>query len=79
LPQLAVPVARYGGVGSPDQCRLEGLAVPFDKETLKKLFPTHDSYVAKVKEAVAAAEKAGFLLPPEAADEIREAEAAAIP
>jgi hypothetical protein len=79
LPQFTVPTARYGGLGTPAKCRLEGFAVPFDKETLKKLYPTHDVYVAKVRDAVAAAEKAGFLLPPEAADEIRGAEAAAVP
>jgi hypothetical protein len=79
LPRMAVPVARYGGVGTPDACRLGGVAIPFDKETLKKLYPTHAIYVAKIKDAVVAAEKAGFLLPPEGADEIRKAEAAAIP
>ncbi len=79
LPELAVPVARYGGVGSPDLCRLEGFAIPFERAQLKALYPTHDVYVAKIKDAVAAAEKAGFLLSPEADDERRKAEAAAIP
>ena len=79
LPGLAVPVARYGGVGTPDQCRLEGFAVPFDKAALEKLYPDHNVYVGKVKESVAAAVKAGFLLPPEAADEVRNAEATAVP
>ncbi len=80
LPQFAVPVARFGGVGVPaDRCRLEGFAVPFDAATLKKLYPTHDAYVAKVKEAVSASVKAGFLLPPEAAEEVHNAEAMSIP
>jgi len=79
LPELAVPVARYGGVGTPDQCRLDGFAVRFDRETLEKLYPSHAAYVAKIKDAVAAAEKSGFILPPEAEEEMRKAEAAAIP
>ena len=79
LPQIAVPIARYGGIGTPDQCRLEGFAVPFDGATLKKLYPTRDVYVAKVREAVTAAVKDGFLLPREAADEIVNAQKIAIP
>ncbi len=79
LPGIAVPVAVYGGLGTPEHCRIEGFMVPFDKDTLKRLYPDHAAYVAKVKEAAAAAEKAGFLLAPEAAEEVRAAEAAAVP
>jgi hypothetical protein len=80
LPAFSVPVAQYGGLGVPaDRCRLEGVAIPFDKATLKTLYPTHDAYVQKYKQAVESAESAGFLLPLEAAEEIRQAEAAAIP
>jgi hypothetical protein len=79
LPEIAVPVARYAGIGTPDLCRLEGVAIPFDKATLKKLYPSHADYVAKIGAAVSAAKKAGYLLPPEAAEEIQKAEAAAIP
>jgi len=79
LPGIAAPVAVYGGLGTPEHCRLEGFMVPLDKETLKRLYPDHAAYVAKVKEAAGAAEKAGFLLQAEAAEEVRKAEGAAIP
>ena len=79
LPQLDVPVAHYGGVGTPAECRLDGFAVPFDGEMLKRLYPTLADYVSKVRAAVSAAVKEGYLLPPEAAEEIRDAEARAIP
>ena len=79
LPGIAAPVAVYGGIGTPEHCRLEGFMVPLDKETLKRLYPDHAAYVAKIREAAKAAEKAGFLLQAEAAEEVRKAEAAAIP
>jgi hypothetical protein len=79
LPGIAAPVAFYGGLGTPEHCRLEGFMVPLDAATLKRLYPDHAAYVAKVKEAAKAAERAGFLLPPEAAEEISKAEAAKIP
>ena len=80
LPELEVAAARYGGVGDPpDLCRLEGVAIPFDKTTLETLYPTHEIYVAKISAAVAAAEKAGYLLPPEGAEEIAKAGSASIP
>jgi hypothetical protein len=79
LPGLAVPTAVYGGLGTPERCRLEGFKVPLDQATLKRLYPDHAAYVAKVKEAAVAAEKAGFLLQPEAAEEVHKAEAAQIP
>jgi hypothetical protein len=79
LPGIAAPVAVYGGLGTPERCRLEGFMVPLDKETLKRLYLDHAAYVAKVEAAAAAAQKAGFLLAPEAADAVHKAEAAAIP
>jgi hypothetical protein len=79
LPGIAAPVAFYGGLGTPEHCRLEGFKVPLDRETLKRLYPSHADYVAKIKDAAAAAEKAGFLLPQEAAEEVRQAETQAIP
>jgi len=79
LPGIAAPVAVYGGIGTPEHCRLEGFMVPLDKETLKRLYPDHAAYVAKIREAAKVAEKARFLLQAEAAEEVRKAEAAAIP
>ena len=80
VPEFAVPAARYAGVGDPpDKCRLEGVAIPFDLATLKTLYPTHEIYVAKITAAVEAAEKAGYLLAPEGAEEIAKAKGAPIP
>jgi len=79
LPGLAVPTARYGGVGTPDSCRSEGFEIGFPKPTLDRLYPSHAVYVAKFTDATRAAESTGFILGPEAADEIREAEAARTP
>lgn len=79
LPGIAAPIAFYGGLGTPERCRLEGFMVPLDGDTLKRLYPSHDAYVAQVKTAARDAETAGFLLPQEAADEVRKAETAAIP
>jgi Alpha/beta hydrolase domain len=80
LPAFAVPVARYGGLGEPpDRCRLEGVAIPFDKARLKALYPSRDVYLQKFKDAVGSAQSGGFILPPEAAEEIRWAETVTIP
>jgi len=79
LPGTAAPVAVYGGLGTPERCRLEGFTMPLDRETLKRLYPSHADYVWKVKAAATAAEKAGFLLPQEAAEEVHKAENAAVP
>jgi hypothetical protein len=79
LPGIAVPTALYGGLGTPERCRLEGFMVPLDGATLKTLYPTHADYVGKIRSAAAAAQKAGFLLPPEATEEVHNAETATIP
>jgi hypothetical protein len=79
LPGIAVPTAVYGGLGTPEHCRLEGFMVPLDGATLKTLYPNHADYVGKIRSAAMAAEKAGILLPPEAEEEVHQAETATIP
>ncbi|GIP59540.1 alpha/beta hydrolase domain-containing protein [Paenibacillus woosongensis] len=76
LAELEVPIARYAV--SPVY-GLGGFTIPFTAEQLKKLYPTHDDYVAKVKAAAEAAEKAGVILPYRADEYIRAAKAAPIP
>jgi hypothetical protein len=75
LPHIEVPTGRHIGTGTPPACRLIPGYAPFDAATLASLYPTHESYVSKVKSAAAAAIKAGFLLPADA--KAIEAEAAA--
>ncbi|GAA4860397.1 alpha/beta hydrolase domain-containing protein [Paenibacillus vulneris] len=76
LPELEVPIARYAV--SPFY-GLGGYTIPFTTEELKKLYPTHDDYVAKVTAAAESAEKAGIILPYRKDDYIRAAQAAPIP
>ena len=66
LAEVEAPVALESG----ELCGLGGTHVPFDTATLKRLYPTHEAYVAKVTAASNAAVKAGFLLPADAAQTI---------
>jgi hypothetical protein len=75
----AVPTAVNTGVNSgPGFCRLNGSHEPFDEATLEKLYPTHESYVSKVKSVTEANLKAGYILKPDADATIAEAEKSAI-
>lgn len=75
LPPIEVPVATYLG----DACVLFGATLPFDPATLRELYPSHDDYVAELREATDRAVAQGVLLPADAADLIRRAEASTIP
>jgi hypothetical protein len=71
----AVPTAVNTGVNSgPGFCRLNGSYEPFDEATLKTLYPTHESYVSKVKSVTDANLKAGYILKPEADATVADAE-----
>ena len=50
-----------------------GSYAPLDKAALKKLYPTHASYVAKVQAVEARNVKAGHILPDQAAKNARAA------
>lgn len=58
LAEVDAPIALESG----ELCGLGGTHVPFDTATLKKLYPTHASYVDKVTSVSNAAVKAGYLL-----------------
>jgi hypothetical protein len=83
LAAVAVPLARNtgdnvgrapsNGVGERN-CRLMGSSEPFDAARLASLYPTHDVYVAKVREATETLLKAGFVVKADAEATIREAE-----
>ena len=57
LPEVEVPTASVNGLAnSPADpkatlnfCRLFGTTVPFEKDTLSRLYPTHDSFVGDIK------------------------------
>jgi hypothetical protein len=76
LPDLEVPIAQY--IGGPT-LGLAGFTVPFSPEKLKRLYPAHADYVAKVKAAAEAARDAGVILQRTVDDYIKRAEAAPIP
>jgi len=74
LPPVDVPVAHFVST----LCVLGGLTIPFTDVQLRKLYPTHAIYYAKMEAATTASVNAGWLLPPDAADLLRRACAAKI-
>jgi len=62
LPQIEVPVARYGPDNSPGACRLNGATIAFDDETLRRLYPSRESYLSRYEAAARSAMEEGFLL-----------------
>ena len=79
LPQLEVPIARYLGSNPNIPGDPAGVTEPFSAEKLKALYPTHADYVAKVKAAAEAAEKAGVILARCRARYVKKAEAEKVP
>jgi hypothetical protein len=82
MPAVDVPTKTLSGEYEPGQsviCSLFGSQAPFSAAKLKQLYPTHADYVAKVKASAAAAVKAGFLMPPDAAEIEQQAEVAPVP
>ncbi|QFZ24323.1 hypothetical protein EKG83_18120 [Saccharothrix syringae] len=74
LSQVAVPTALNTGDNSGETfCRLFGTHVPFDAETLARLYPTRAGYVRRVVAADAANVHAGYLLPADAEQNLRDA------
>jgi hypothetical protein len=63
LPHIEAPLGRHIGTGTPaPSCTLTPGYEPFDPETVAKLYPTREAYLAKVDAATSQAEKAGYLL-----------------
>jgi hypothetical protein len=66
-PNLDVPIATYYAFSAPADaasglfCSLVGYKVPFKKDVISELYPTHDSYVKKVRSQVDALVKARLL------------------
>jgi len=87
LAAIAAPVARntgdnVGNVGTTTagerNCRLMGSSEPFDAARLASLYPTHDAYVAKVREATEKLLKTGFIVKADADATVRDAEKSSV-
>ena len=81
-PDVDVPIATLSGDSTDASgffCFIFGSTTPFTPEKLMKLYPTHEDYVQKVKDAAEATLKAGFILEPEAKGFVSDAEKAAVP
>jgi hypothetical protein len=75
-----VPVAVLSGLGQSGEsfCRLFGTTMLFSEAELAELYPTEADYVEAVRTSTEAAVAAGFLLAPDAALIVADAEASGI-
>jgi hypothetical protein len=85
-PAVDVPTATYYDTNLPlpgDRGFCSNTTVghvePFSKATLKRLYPTHASYVRKVRRSALQLQRQGWLLPADARSAIRTAERSDIP
>ena len=80
LANHVVATAKNTGMnwGANQFCWLYGSHEPFDEQTIKRLYPTHQDYVRAVKKGVRQNLTDGFILPFAAKRTIREAEASNI-
>jgi hypothetical protein len=79
LPDMAVPTATNKGDAIDGTRSLSGSNQPFSPETLRELYPDHETYVAQVEAAVQAGLDAGFLLPRHADEYVQMAKDAPVP
>ena len=76
-PAVEVPVARWiGAMSGSFNCMFRGYKYPLDRAELRRLYPTHASYVARVRETAAALRSQRWLTEADAAEIIAAAEAA---
>jgi hypothetical protein len=89
LAAVTAPIAKntgdnVGSVGAASgggerNCRLMGSSEPYDATRLATLYPTHDAYVARVKDTTEKNLKAGYITKADAEATIRDAENARVP
>ena len=75
LPPMTVPVATYYG----HTCVLLGYHARFSAEKLRAMYPSHDVYVAKMRNATARAVARRIMLPEDAAEFMKIVRATTIP
>lgn len=78
LADLLVPTAELSPNGEQLGCLLSGHHRDFTNEELKKRYGTHQAYVAKVRNVTEQVKKEGYLLPPDAAAIIHDAEISSV-
>jgi len=79
LADVAVPTGLNNGTNTgPGACARWGYYKPFDIETLKKLYPTHNAYVSAVEKVTNENLHAGYILKSDAERIIKEARDSAI-
>jgi hypothetical protein len=79
LAEHAVPTATNTGLNAgAGFCRLYGSHEPFDPATIATLYPTHQAYVAAVREATERNLKAGYILKADADQTMAAAERSSI-
>jgi len=80
LPDVEVPTGCNTGYNAGAGLEaLVGSTQPFPPAKLKKLYPSHDDYVAKVTAAAKAAREAGVILPYTESEYVQKAKASAVP
>lgn len=62
LPQLEVPLAQFGPVGTPEFCALRGFVKPFARDLAVGLYADRATYLRRFDDATTAALDAGYLL-----------------
>jgi hypothetical protein len=67
MPPVEVPVATY----LTTACGLGGITVPFTDAQVQALYPTFADYQDKMRRATDRAVRQGWLLPPDARDQMR--------
>jgi hypothetical protein len=79
-PYVDVPISTWNGNSTGESfCRIAGHEIPFNRETLKQLYPTHSAYVSAVSANVNELVSNGFLLAEDGAEVIQEAQQADVP
>jgi hypothetical protein len=80
LPDVEVPISSNSGYNAGAGLEaLVGSTQPFPREKIRRLYPSHDYYLAKVTAAAKAAREAGVILPIAERDYIQRAKASSIP
>ena len=79
LPDVEVPVSSNSGYNAGAGLEaLVGSTQPFPQEEIKRLYPTHETYVARVTAAANAAREAGVILSHAESDYIQKSKASSV-